>query len=547
MMTWMENKLQSGCNKRTFEKLLKYQNGSARIDVGKLIKDILILTIKNQSRIQLKRQSGGENGLCTRCTEIKSLCIGQGQYGSVYKLDESTVIKFYDINTRFISERSTELIADLVLKSQQKQITMYTSFLVDKPTDVPGYPTSCKNPFQLLRYAEGGDLFKYNFDLLSKPTHDSITKLHNLILHILEALDWFSGNGLVHSDIKPDNILINGTKPLLHDFDLWFQVPEENPLTAKYYSFSPVYVSPILVAFIGRTQFTETSDANETQSHIIQHEPYESAQILPMYSQLHAILMKSMSTHFTRYMNTGSTIHTHDTQVTHYGHYGHYEEIVKMYTGKSFVDICTEIYKNDDLIRMNLLKSDYYSFGVVIFMIIYRLQEQLQGASIDEQAKSLWQSYIDNFLTHLMAMCISPFYSDVPAETTMSKGFRHGGFMLYTLEQWNIGTLQSDIVALQQKVKIQNNVLPLYNKLYTSNTSNTNIVGGSKRKSPRSHKGGMPPKLKPINVNTHPKKHEGSPIEVGDNMQEWKTKTVRPENLQKVFEELAEFATTTVK
>jgi serine/threonine protein kinase len=84
-----------------------------------------------------------------------------------------------------------------------------------------------------------------NYDLSAriKVNRLKYTDAAELVATVAEALHYAHKKGLVHRDVKPGNILIDGDgKPYLADFGLALR--EENIGKGPHYAGTPAYMSP---------------------------------------------------------------------------------------------------------------------------------------------------------------------------------------------------------------------------------------------------------------------------------------------------------------
>jgi len=98
-----------------------------------------------------------------------------------------------------------------------------------------------KNFFIASEYVEGCTLK----DLIVKNGRVEMRELSNILIQVINALEYLHEKGIVHRDIKPQNILISKTNDVkLADFGLAFS-PKEDSITQQGFTLgTPEYMSP---------------------------------------------------------------------------------------------------------------------------------------------------------------------------------------------------------------------------------------------------------------------------------------------------------------
>jgi eukaryotic-like serine/threonine-protein kinase len=117
----------------------------------------------------------------------------------------------------------------------------------------PGDPEAGREPFYVMELCNGGSLA----DRIEKSGRVDPGELVPLILAVAAGLGELHGNGLVHRDVKPANILFTGGRPKLADFGLTRgdRRPEYPTLTEAGTAIgTPAYMAPELVGG-GRATF----------------------------------------------------------------------------------------------------------------------------------------------------------------------------------------------------------------------------------------------------------------------------------------------------
>lgn len=80
---------------------------------------------------------------------------------------------------------------------------------------------------------------KYNFYELGKIAYEDTLKL---IRGICQGLAYLHSKGVLHRDIKPQNILLKGNQPKIADFG--FAIKSSIAIKERYSIGSPLYMSP---------------------------------------------------------------------------------------------------------------------------------------------------------------------------------------------------------------------------------------------------------------------------------------------------------------
>ena len=97
-------------------------------------------------------------------------------------------------------------------------------------------------PYYTMSYIEGGSLAELLLKEKKLPTHKAI----NIVAKLLSALSEVHGKGIIHRDIKPDNVLLetNG-EPILIDFGIARVEEGSKAKTGTGFSIgTPIYMSP---------------------------------------------------------------------------------------------------------------------------------------------------------------------------------------------------------------------------------------------------------------------------------------------------------------
>jgi serine/threonine protein kinase len=370
------------------KRLVSWNNGSKRVDVDKLI-----IALRN---VKLgKVQKGGG-----------CLKIGSGSYGTVYKLNDDVCIKIIN------NDQDNQIINTVSELMNLEGVEKFSTFLKILPNTIINNcieHSTVGSTWYYIKYCNQGDLLKYieSFDNGDKNMID-INMLKTNINNCLVSLDFFTSRHYIHGDIKLDNILMNNNNWLLHDFDFCTRV--DNSETYQFSAFTPYYISPFLMNV---------------------NKEIKSDVYLNNYARLHTLLTNGSTNSFTNMMNTGKCDSPSDIR-----DYDFYEQMIDMYYvninlyGQKkhkgiFSHLVNQIESDNSLKMLNLLKSDYYSLGVVIFYIYYKIKKE-KIAHLED--------YADNTLQPLMVLCLIPFYTTCKFNYEMLK---HGEFIQYCISKFN--------------------------------------------------------------------------------------------------------------
>lgn len=156
--------------------------------------------------------------------------LGSGAFGDVYKAKDSRLDRIVAIKVLRNSDSVTEL---------QKEARIVANF--EHPNIVPLYHFDVGDndqPYYVSKYIEGQNLQSYRqFNRIN------FSEAAQMCASIADALDFAHGQGIVHSDIKPANVLVDCSKKVwLADFGLGSE--SQTSLFRNELSGTPVYMSP---------------------------------------------------------------------------------------------------------------------------------------------------------------------------------------------------------------------------------------------------------------------------------------------------------------
>jgi serine/threonine protein kinase len=352
----------------------------------------------------------------------------KGSYGVVYhyKINErDKVIKYLITNESEFIFNNIDNLLNFIKDNDQTNIISLTSFH-DNQTNIISLCNNFFNRFKYsyeLNYYKRGDLFQ-NLEI-------STDKLILNIYNIFKLLDFLSSNNIIHGDIKLDNILVDDNDLWhLHDFDLHVNINGNNFI---YYTFTRFYISPIYLLSGKHKPIKIISNATNSIKPIINnYDPdlYETNSStafvsLPSGEGFSINYKKGGSPDFLNFyitLNSGGDIHNlidinQNTNFKYTLDYINdmllnYNEIVNKYYKMEFNNLFIEISKYPTLLKYNILKNDYYAFGVVIYIICKN------------------NELLNDFFIQFIELCIIPFYTILKIPTK----FKHGEFIIYCMD-----------------------------------------------------------------------------------------------------------------
>jgi len=176
--------------------------------------------------------------------------LGKGAFSSVYRsknkfTDEEVAIKV--VQKRDIKPRDLELLEReiKILKKLRHPNIVRLYDLFDGPEKL----------YIVLELVPGGELF----DQLVKNGSYSESDARSLITQVLEGVDYMHKNGVVHRDLKPDNLLCqDATHIKIADFGMSKDVPTMGML--KTAVGTPSYIAPEIIQGINQTCYDSGCD-----------------------------------------------------------------------------------------------------------------------------------------------------------------------------------------------------------------------------------------------------------------------------------------------
>ncbi len=173
--------------------------------------------------------------------------IGSGAMGTVYRAEDSRLRHTVAVKVpRFEGPAETRRLAQqrFLRKAQSaaqvRHASICTIYDVGESEGVP---------FVVMAYVAGGSLADR---LAAGPRLEDCHEAAELIARVAEGLAAVHARGLIHRDVKPANILLDGEQPLLTDFGLARATHDSEHLTADGALVgTPAYMAPEQAAFEG--------------------------------------------------------------------------------------------------------------------------------------------------------------------------------------------------------------------------------------------------------------------------------------------------------
>ena len=162
--------------------------------------------------------------------------IGEGGMATVYKAYQAGLERY--VALKVLSPlRAREADFSTRFRREAKAIAA-----LHHPNILPVYDFGHEGEYHFLamRYIAGA---KTLYDLMKEPLPPS--QMSELISQVAAALDTAHSQGVIHRDVKPSNILLDGTWALLGDFGLVKLSEESSKLTGSGVGLgTPAYISP---------------------------------------------------------------------------------------------------------------------------------------------------------------------------------------------------------------------------------------------------------------------------------------------------------------
>jgi serine/threonine protein kinase len=162
--------------------------------------------------------------------------LGRGGMATVYRAHDP-------ISNREVAIKvlPPEMLHNLVTRARFKRELKLVASL-EHPAIVPVYDVGEDNdqPFFVMRYMSGGSLTE-----MIKKERFSLSDAALIIERLASALDHAHSKGIIHRDIKPDNVLFDaGNNPYLSDFGVAKFAEAAVSATGREVMGTPAYISP---------------------------------------------------------------------------------------------------------------------------------------------------------------------------------------------------------------------------------------------------------------------------------------------------------------
>ena len=180
---------------------------------------------------------GAEALLAGRYRVVRQL--GQGGMGSVYLAEDTQLDKFRVA----IKVLPAILVANKRALRQLKAEALVSMKLIHSNiVPLRGFEENNGNPFLVMDYIEGQTLD----DLLAEKEKLSEEETIRILAPVAAALDYAHGEGVVHRDVKPGNVMIRKDgRPFVLDFGIAREIQETmTRVTGKLSSGTLMYMSP---------------------------------------------------------------------------------------------------------------------------------------------------------------------------------------------------------------------------------------------------------------------------------------------------------------
>ncbi|KAF0501388.1 kinase-like protein [Gigaspora margarita] len=160
--------------------------------------------------------------------------IGRGGIGIVYTANhkEKTVV----LKSLFYSETIKELVNELHVIDSDPNVIRFYGITTDPKTD---------NLIAVLLFADGGNLQQHLQNKWLNGTFKiSLDEVINIARQVTLGLKCLHTNNIIHRDLHPRNILVNGDKFLITDFGLSRKLNNSMAIPASASNGTPAYIDP---------------------------------------------------------------------------------------------------------------------------------------------------------------------------------------------------------------------------------------------------------------------------------------------------------------
>ncbi|GAC1375332.1 MAG: hypothetical protein NVSMB44_43850 [Ktedonobacteraceae bacterium] len=169
--------------------------------------------------------------------------LGRGTFAEVY-LGEHLYLRTYaaiKVLRAALNEKDEQLFlseAQTVAQLAHPNIVRVREFAIERSI-----------PFLAMDYAPGGTL-RHRYP---RGTCLSLEKIVNYVTHIAAALQYAHNRGIIHRDVKPENILQGSEHVMLSDFGISVHAPKPNTVNAQQWAGTFSYMAP--EQFLGQAVF----------------------------------------------------------------------------------------------------------------------------------------------------------------------------------------------------------------------------------------------------------------------------------------------------
>ena len=270
-----EAKRKNTKRKNTKRKIQKGKNTKRKYN--KVNKNILNL---NNRLIRIKKQRGGDppaqrdNGSVINGYEIVEE-LGKGSYCRVYKVTKNRKhyalkeMKPYEgvvgeLEYVTVENDGTYNLISMIGQPDIKREIKCLSILKNSPgvSRIEETFEEDGSQFVCLDFYSGGDLSKYAFP---QGDAEKIPLVFHISRQLLVALQSIHNEDIVHLDLKPENIMVNGNEVFISDFGMSMhrgsdisEVSQES--NGVIYRGTPVYMDPLMFSWVQKGDLHEFND-----------------------------------------------------------------------------------------------------------------------------------------------------------------------------------------------------------------------------------------------------------------------------------------------